>query len=136
MITLVHDPIDVGRLRESLIRPEDGALVVFEGIVRNHAHGRAVRCLEYQAYEPMALKHLERIGEHARREFPIRDIGIAHRLGRLDPTECSVAIAVAAAHREAAFDACRYAIDEIKKTVPIWKKEFYQDGEVWVEGPA
>jgi molybdopterin synthase catalytic subunit len=136
MFRLVNDPIDTGSLRGTLVCPEDGAVVIFEGIVRNHARGRRVRYLEYHAYESMALNKLEEIGAHARKEFPIRDIAIVHRLGHLDPGECSVAIVVVSAHRAAAFDACRYAIDAIKKIVPIWKKEFYEDGEIWVEGPT
>jgi len=136
MFRLVNDPIDAGSLRCALVCPEDGAVVIFEGIVRNHARGKGVRYLEYQAYESMALHKIEEIGAHARNEFAIRDIAIVHRLGRLDPGECSVAIVVVAAHRAAAFDACRYAIDAIKKIVPIWKKEFYEDGEIWVEGPT
>ena len=134
MFLLAHDPIDSSSLQNELIRPEDGAVVVFEGVVRNHARGKQVRYLEYDAYEAMALKKLEEIGARAKREFDIRDIGICHRLGRMNPTECSVAIVVTAAHRNAAFDACRFAIDAIKKTVPIWKKEFYDDGEIWIEG--
>jgi molybdopterin synthase catalytic subunit len=135
MIRLVKEPIDAASLRDALVRPEDGAVVVFEGVVRNNARGKRVRHLEYQAYESMALKALEEIGERARKEFPIRDIGIVHRLGRMEATECSVAIVVTAAHRSAAFEACRFAIDTLKKTVPIWKKEFYEDGEAWIEGP-
>lgn len=134
MFLLVHDPIDSSSLQDELIRPEDGAVVVFEGVVRNHARGKQVRYLEYDAYEAMALKKLEEIGARAKMEFDIRDIGICHRLGRMNPTECSVVIVVTAAHRNAAFDACRFAIDTIKKTVPIWKKEFYDDGEIWIEG--
>jgi molybdopterin synthase catalytic subunit len=133
---LVREPIDTAALRRLLIRPEDGAVVTFEGTVRNHARGRKVCCLEYHAYEPMALLKLQEIGARARQEFSIRDIGILHRLGRLDLAECSVAIVVTAGHRAAAFDACRFAIEEIKKVVPIWKKEFYEDGEVWIEGPT
>ncbi len=135
MICLVKEPIDVASLRSAMARPEDGAVVVFEGVVRNHARGKRVRHLEYEAYEPMALKMLEEIGERARKEFAIRDIGIVHRLGRMGTTECSVVIVVTAAHRGAAFDACRFAIDTLKKTAPIWKKEFYEDGETWIEGP-
>jgi molybdopterin synthase catalytic subunit len=135
MIRLVHEPIDTAALRDVLVRPEDGAVAIFEGVVRDHAHGRPVRYLEYQAYESMAQKTLEEIAALAKREFHIREISILHRLGRLHHAECSVAIVVTAAHRAAAFDACRFAIDAIKKTVPIWKKEFYEDGEVWVEGP-
>jgi molybdopterin synthase catalytic subunit len=136
MFRLVNDPIDVGSLRGALVCPENGAVVIFEGIVRNQARGRRVRYLEYHAYESMALDKIEEIGAHARNAFAIRDIAIVHRLGRLDPGECSVAIVVVSAHRAAAFDACRYAIDAIKKIVPIWKKEFYEDGEIWVEGPT
>jgi molybdopterin synthase catalytic subunit len=135
MIGLVHEPIDAVSLRNALVKPEDGALVIFEGVVRNHARGRKVHELQYEAYEPMALKKLEEIAGQIRAAFPIHHIGIVHRLGRLQPAECSILVVVAAAHRAAAFDACRMAIDTIKKVVPIWKKEFYEDGEVWVEGP-
>lgn len=134
MIRLVRDPIDTRTLRNSLAAPEDGAVVVFEGVVRNHARGRPVRYLEYDAYEAMAARQLELIEGRALKEFAVREIGIVHRLGHLDPGECSVAIVVNAAHRGAAFDACRFVIDEIKKKVPIWKKEVYADGEVWIEG--
>ncbi len=134
MIRLVRDPIDVAALCRSLTREEDGAVVVFEGIVRNHSHGRRVTSLEYTAYERMALSELEQVGKDAKRQFDIRDISIVHRLGRLSPGDCSVAIVVVSAHRAAAFDACRFAIDTIKGRVPIWKKEFFEDGEVWVEG--
>ena len=135
MFRLTYDPIDAVSLRNELLRPEDGAVVVFEGVVRNLARGKRVRHLEYSAYEVMALKMLQEIGARTRREFAIRDIGILHRLGRLLPTECSVAIVVTGAHRAAAFDACRFAIDQVKKIVPIWKKEVYEDGESWIEGP-
>ena len=134
MFSLVRQPVDVSGLSDSLVREEDGAVVVFEGIVRNHSRSRKVRFLEYRAYEAMALKELEKVGASARQQFAIRDISIVHRLGRLLPGECSVAIVVVSAHRAAAFDACRFAIDAIKHTVPIWKKEFYEDGEAWVEG--
>ncbi len=134
MPLLVRDPIDVRALRNRMTRPEDGAVVAFEGVVRNNARGRKVTYLEYHAYEAMALKKLRELEEVARREFAIREIEIIHRLGRLEHGECSVAIVVAAAHRAPAFEACRFAIDTLKKTVPIWKKEFYQDGEIWIEG--
>ncbi len=134
MFQLVHEAIDLSQLRASLVGPADGAVVVFEGVVRNNALGKRVRHLEYDAYESMALKKLEEIGTRARREFDIRNIGIIHRLGLMQPTECSVAILVTSAHRDAAFAACRFAIDEIKKSVPIWKKEVYEDGAVWIEG--
>ena len=134
MFSLVRDPIDVRSLRDALVQPEDGAVAVFEGVVRNHARGRTVLYLEYHAYESMALRKLEEVGKRAREAFPIRDIGIIHRLGHLQPREASVAIVVTSAHRAAAFDACRFAIDTLKKIVPIWKKEFYADGAVWIEG--
>ncbi len=134
MLGLVREPIDVRSLRDSLVRPEDGAVAVFEGVVRNQARGKRVRRLEYHAYETMALKKLEEIRERAKKEYDIREIGIIHRLGRLGHGECSVAIVVASAHRGPAFEACRFAIDTLKKIVPIWKKEFYEDGEVWIEG--
>lgn len=134
MFRLVHEPINIGSLRNAMVHSEDGAVVIFEGVVRNQARGRKVRFLEYDSYEVMALKKLQEIGERARGEFEIRDIGIIHRLGHMSPAECSVVIVVTAAHRAAAFDACRFAIDEIKKTVPIWKKEVYEDGETWIEG--
>jgi molybdopterin synthase catalytic subunit len=133
MIRLVREPIDVPALRRNLAREEDGAVVVFEGTARNHSHGRRVSSLEYTAYESMALSELEQVVTSVKQRFDIRDISIVHRLGRLFPGECSVAIVVVSAHRAAAFDACRFAIDTIKEKVPIWKKEFYEDGEAWVE---
>ncbi len=134
MFRLVHEPIDVQAVADGMRAPEDGALVVFEGVVRNHARDKAVRFLEYEAYQPMALKKLEEIGSLAKKTFDIRDISIVHRLGHMEIGECSTVIVVASAHRGPAFDACRYAIDKIKEIVPIWKKEFYEDGEVWIEG--
>ncbi len=134
MFSLTREPIDTARISRSLQRPEDGALVVFEGIVRDHARDKAVRFLEYEAYESMALKKLEEVGAMARNRFDIRDIAIVHRLGHMEIGEASTVIVVASAHRGAAFEACRFAIDTIKEIVPIWKKEFYTDGEVWIEG--
>ncbi len=136
MHRLLCEPIDVRAVRDSIALPEDGAVVVFEGTVRNQSRGRTVKHLEYHAYEPMALKQLQDLENRARREFAIRDIAILHRLGRLELGDCSVAIIVASAHRAPAFDACRFAIDTLKKTVPIWKKEYYADGEVWIEGDS
>ena len=127
MFRLVTEPINTEALRDALLRPEDGAVAVFEGIVRNHSHGRAVRYLEYEAYESMAIEALKEIGVRAKAEFAIHEIGIVHRLGRLFPTECSVSIVVTAVHRAAAFDACRFAIESIKQSVPIWKKEIFAD---------
>ena len=134
MFQIVRKPIEIHPIIDALQNPEDGALVVFEGVVRNNANDKNVRFLEYEAYEPMALKKIEEIGLQAQKDFGIRDITIVHRLGHMDVGECSIVIAVASGHRGPAFDACRYAIDTIKKIVPIWKKEFYEDGELWIEG--
>ena len=114
--------------------PEDGASILFEGIVRNHSRGRRTLFLEYEAYEPMALKELESLIAEAIRRFQIRDAAVIHRLGRLEIGETSVLIVVTSAHRAAAFEACRWIIDTLKKTVPIWKKEHFEDGAVWADG--
>ena len=134
MFQLTQDVIDVSAAAGSLRDGQDGALVIFEGVVRDNARGKSVRFLEYEAYEPMALKKLEEVGALTKSRFDIRDIAIVHRLGHMEVGECSTLIVVASAHRVAAFDACRFAIDTIKQIVPIWKKEFYADGEVWIEG--
>lgn len=113
---------------------EDGAVVVFEGIVRNHTRNRQTLFLDYEAYEAMALNQMNALAEKTLANYTIREIAIVHRLGRLEIGETSVLIVVASAHRAAAFDACRYAIDTLKRTVPIWKKEHFSDGVVWADG--
>jgi MoaE-MoaD fusion protein len=133
-IALVQKRIDAGALAESLKRGEDGAVVVFDGIVRNNSRGRKTRYLFYEAYEKMALAQMRQLATQALSDFPIRDVAIVHRLGRLEIGETSVAIAVSSAHRAAAFDACRWLIDTLKQSVPIWKKEFFADGAVWAQG--
>jgi MoaE-MoaD fusion protein len=134
LIELVRDPINPQALIDHVRTPGDGAVVTFDGCVRNQSHGRATRFLEYEAYESMALAKMEEIAAEARSKFPINRVAIAHRLGHLEIGETSVFIAVSAAHRPAAFDACRFAIDTLKRIVPIWKKEFFQDGAVWADG--
>jgi MoaE-MoaD fusion protein len=134
MFHLINEPIGVTPFKNSLVCPEDGAIVIFEGIVRNQSHGKRVQYLEYSAYESMAQRKLEEIGKQAKEQFDIRQIGIIHRLGHMGIGECSVAIVVTSAHRAAAFQACQFAIDAIKQSVPIWKKEVYEDGEIWIEG--
>jgi len=131
---ITRDPIPTQNLANRLKAPEDGAAVVFEGIVRNHSRGRRTLYLEYEAYEPMAVRRMEEVGREARAKFPIDRIGMIHRLGRLEIGETSVAIIVTSAHRRAAFEACRFAIDRLKQIVPIWKKEYFEDGAVWAEG--
>lgn len=131
---IVWEKIDAPAIVEAIKRPEDGAVGVFEGIVRNHSRNRRTLYLDYEAYEPMALRQLEELAEQARSRFAVREVAIVHRLGRLEIGETSVLIAVASAHRAAAFDACRWLIDTLKKTVPIWKKEHFEDGAVWADG--
>jgi MoaE-MoaD fusion protein len=133
-VHLSEEPIDAVGLASSLKRDEDGAVVVFDGVVRNNSRGRRTLYLFYEAYREMALNQMKQLAAQALAEFPIRDVIIVHRLGRLDIGETSVVIAVASAHRAAAFDACRWLIDTLKKTVPIWKKEFFSDGAVWAQG--
>jgi len=134
IIQLVRDPLDVAALARSVRAPADGAVVTFDGFVRDHSHSRATLYLEYEAYESMALAKLQEIAAQLHEKFPIHRVAIAHRLGRLEIGETSVYIAVSAPHRAAAFDACRFAIDTLKRTVPIWKKEFFADGAVWADG--
>jgi molybdopterin synthase catalytic subunit len=115
-------------------RPEDGAVAVFDGIVRNHTRNRRTLYLEYESYEEMAIKQMNSLIQQALERFPVRDAIIIHRLGRIEISETSVLIVVASAHRAAAFDACRWLIDTLKSTVPIWKKEHFEDGAVWSDG--
>jgi MoaE-MoaD fusion protein len=131
---LVHEIIDAQNVIEKIKHPEDGATVIFDGIVRNNTRGRRTLYLDYEAYEEMALKQMEELAAQALTQFEVRDIAIRHRLGRLEIGETSVLIVVASAHRAAAFDACRWLIDTLKSTVPIWKKEHFEDGAVWAAG--
>lgn len=133
-VALVRDRIATETVLAQIKQPEDGAVVVFEGIVRNHTRGRRTLYLDYDAYEPMARRKLEELAKESLERFQIREVALVHRLGRLQHTETSVLIAVASAHRAAAFDACRWLIDTLKKTVPIWKKEYFEDGAVWADG--
>lgn len=133
-IALTQERIEAAALAESLKRGEDGAVVVFDGIVRNNSRGRRTRYLFYEAYEEMALQQMKQLASRACADFPVRDVAIFHRLGRLEIGDTSVVIAVASAHRAAAFDACRWLIDTLKQSVPIWKKEFFEDGAVWAQG--
>jgi len=133
-VCIVRERIDVSAMAERLKRPEDGAAVIFDGVVRDNTRGRRTLYLEYEAYEPMAWQQMESLAAQARERFAVRAASIVHRLGRLEIGETSVLIVVAAAHRGAAFEACRWIIDTLKKTVPIWKKEYFEDGAVWADG--
>ena len=131
---LTTDPIDITSVARRILPPECGATVTLDGYVRQFTGGRETLYLFYEAYEPMALKEMRKLIEQARHDFEISNVGIVHRLGRLEIGETSVVISVAAPHRKAAFAACEWLIRELKRTVPIWKKEVYADGEMWVEG--
>jgi len=131
---LIRSRIPAPEITESLKAPEDGALAVFDGFVRNSFKGQPTEYLVYEAYEPMAYAKMREIGAQMRERFPIHRLAIVHRLGRLEIGESSVLIAVSSAHRAAAFDACRYGIDTLKRIVPIWKKEYFVGGSVWAEG--
>lgn len=135
-VSIVRDRIDTTAVLERVKQGEDGAAVVFEGVVRNHTRGRRTLYLDYEAYEEMALRQMDDLAGKAIEDFKVRDVALVHRLGRLEIGETSVLIVVASAHRAAAFDACRWLIDTLKRTVPIWKKEFFEDGAVWADGEA
>jgi molybdopterin converting factor subunit 1 len=131
---MVNESIKTAPILAAIKHPEDGAVVVFDGIVRNNSRGRRTLYLDYSAYEAMALRQMEQLAQQALANYPIRDVRLVHRLGRLQIGESSVYIAVTSAHRAAAFDVCRWLIDTLKKTVPIWKKEYFEDGAVWADG--
>jgi MoaE-MoaD fusion protein len=134
LILLVQKAIDADSLVRHVRTSSDGAIVTFDGCVRNQSHGRRTLYLDYEAYESMALAKMHEIAAEVHAKFPIDRVAIAHRLGRLEIGETSVFIAVSAPHRAAAFEACRFAIDTLKRSVPIWKKEYFEDGAVWADG--
>jgi MoaE-MoaD fusion protein len=133
-VRIVREPINAQAVLAQLKQPADGAAIIFDGVVRNNTRGRRTLYLDYEAYEAMALTQMEALAAEARTRFGVRAVSIIHRLGRLQIGETSVLIVVASAHRGAAFDACRWIIDTLKKTVPIWKKEYFEDGVVWADG--
>ena len=134
VVQLTHEVLDRNALIGEVSHPSVGGIVVFEGVVRDHARGKQVRYLEYEAYEEMAEQQIRTIIEEARQRWGVERVAVAHRFGRLEIGEASVIIVVASAHRAEAFDTCRYIIDTLKATVPIWKKEVATNGEEWVEG--
>ena len=134
MFAITREPLDPRSLVEAVRCDECGAVVLFYGVVRNENLGRSVRYLEYDAYEAMALKKLRAVADEVRAKFPVTDIGVLHRIGRLEVGETSLLVAVSSGHRREAFEACHYAVDRIKETVPIWKKEVWEDGSEWIEG--
>jgi molybdopterin synthase catalytic subunit len=133
---ITENPIVPDELYRQVLQDSNGAVVTFCGVVRNHASNRPTLFLVYEAYPEMAEKKMAEIGAQIAARWEIKDLGIVHRVGRLEIGEISVLIAVSSPHRAEAFEACRYAIDRLKETVPIWKKEVGEDGEEWVEGPG
>jgi molybdopterin synthase catalytic subunit len=134
MVTLTRERIDRDALVAALQQPGDGAVVVFDGIVRDNTRGRKTLYLDYEAYEEMAVNQMQKLAREAGERFAIDRVGVVHRLGRLEIGESSIVIVVTSAHRAAAFDACRWLIDTLKRTVPVWKKEHFADGAVWKDG--
>ncbi|HEY4036350.1 MAG TPA: molybdenum cofactor biosynthesis protein MoaE [Ktedonobacteraceae bacterium] len=134
LIQLTREPLDRDALVRTVSHPSVGGIVVFEGVVRDNARGKQVRYLEYDVYEEMAIEQIRTIITEAQQRWGVERVAVAHRFGRLEIGEASVIIVVASPHRSEAFDACRYIIDTLKRTVPIWKKEVATDGETWVEG--
>lgn len=132
---LTTEPIDVGQVARRVVLPECGATVTLDGYAREWTKGRRTLYLVYEAYDQMALTEMQRLGVEAHKQFDIAHLGIVHRTGRLEIGETSVVIAASAPHRQAAFQACEWAIKELKRTVPIWKKEVFENGEVWVDDP-
>jgi molybdopterin synthase catalytic subunit len=136
LVRLVRECIVPHDIVPAMERAEDGAIVIFDGVVRNHSRNRKTLYLEYEAYEAMALTKLQELVAEAVRRFAIRNVALVHRLGHLEIGESSVLIAVFSAHRAPAFEACRWLIDALKRTVPIWKKEYFEDGAVWADGES
>ncbi len=134
LIQITHEPLDRNALVAAITHPSVGGIVVFEGIVRDNARGKQVRYLEYDVYPEMAIQQIRAIITEAEKRWGVNRIAVAHRIGRLEIGETSVVVVVATPHRAEAFDACRYIIDTLKTTVPIWKKEVATTGEEWVEG--
>jgi molybdopterin synthase catalytic subunit len=133
---LTDAPIDVGDVARRIVPPECGATVTLDGYVRKFTNGRETLHLVYEAYEPMAVKEMRKLIDRAKSDFEVSNVGIVHRTGKLEIGETSVVISVSAPHRKAAFAACEWLIRELKRTVPIWKKEVYADGEVWVDSDS
>jgi molybdopterin synthase catalytic subunit len=140
LLRIGHEPLELERLAACLesaagsTAGADGAVVSFLGLVRNHNAGRSVRYLEYEAYEPLALKAFERIAAEIHDRWPGAALALHHRVGRLDVGEASIAIVTRSPHRADAYAACRYAIERVKQIAPIWKREFFEGGDVWIEG--
>jgi molybdopterin synthase catalytic subunit len=136
LFEITEAPLSVDEINGRVVSPAAGAIVTFTGIVRATNQGRQVRYLEYEAYPEMAEAVLAQIGDEVKARWAVAEVAIVHRTGRLEIGEVSVVIAIASAHRQGPFEAARYAIDRIKQIVPVWKKEYFEGGEVWIEGPS
>ena len=137
LFAITREPLEPQRLAEAVRRDESGAVAVFSGVARNHSEGRSVIALEFDAYHEMAARKLREVADEVRSRWPVTGIAIHHRIGRLAIGEASLVVAVSSAHRREAFEACRHAVDRVKQTVPIWKREIWEDGEgAWVAGHA
>jgi len=134
MIEIVKQPIDCEAVVRFVASPASGSLITFDGRVRDHTRGKRVTSLFYEAYEDMARNQMAAIRRQAMEQWPLTEVGIVHRVGQLEIGETSVFVAVSSPHRKEGFEACRFIIDTIKTSVPIWKKEFSEDGEFWVDG--
>jgi molybdopterin synthase catalytic subunit len=134
MFGIQSEPLDPAPLVASVRRDDAGAIALFYGVVRNENLGRAVQYLEYDAYPEMAIKKMREVADEVRAKFPIAEVGVLHRIGRLEIGETSLLVAVSSGHRKEAFEACHYAVDRIKQIVPVWKKEVWADGSEWIEG--
>ncbi len=133
---ITNEPLNIGEIARRVVLPECGATVTLDGYVRQFTKGRETEYLVYESYEPMALKEMAKLISKAHEKFEIANVGIVHRLGKLEIGETSVVISISAPHRRAAFESCEWLIKELKRTVPIWKKEVYADGEIWIEGDS
>ncbi|MBF6599395.1 MAG: molybdenum cofactor biosynthesis protein MoaE [Dehalococcoidia bacterium] len=134
MFAITREPLDPRPLVDAVRRDESGAVALFYGVVRNENMGRSVRYLEYDAYEAMALKKMREVADEVCAKYPLTGIGVLHRIGRLEIGETSLLVAVSSPHRKEAFEACHEAVDRVKQTVPVWKKEVWDDGSQWIEG--
>lgn len=134
MFAITREPLDPQPLVEAVRKDESGAVALFYGVVRNHNMGRTVQYLEYDAYESMAIKKLREVADEVCAKFSVNGIAALHRIGRLEIGETSLLVAVSSPHRKEAFEACHYAVDRIKETVPVWKKEVWEDGSEWIDG--
>jgi molybdopterin synthase catalytic subunit len=132
MIEITDQPIDVQKVIDAAMQYESGAINTFIGTVRNQTSGKKVLRLEYEAYEPMAVSEIRKIIEKANATWNLLGWGVSHRVGMLNPGEIAVVVSVSTAHRKESFEACQYIIDSLKQTVPIWKREFFEDGDQWV----